>query len=50
VRPVYFAVFKLMNSSELCRLLHWQIPRLGSLQDLVHVICYAPIAVDALAP
>jgi hypothetical protein len=35
---------------ELRRLLHRQIGRLGSLQDFVHVICDAPVAVREVRP
>ena len=37
VTPICFAVFKFMTSSNSHRLLHWQVSRLCSLEDLVHV-------------
>ncbi len=37
VRPICFAALRLMTNSNFCRLLHRQISRFGTSQDLVHV-------------
>ena len=45
VSPICFAVFKIDHQLKLCRLLHGEIGRLGSLQDFVHIVGDAPVAV-----
>src|SRR5262252_3073330 len=35
---------------ELCRLLDWQIGRLRTLQDLVHIACSTPVHVKVVRP
>jgi hypothetical protein len=45
VSPISLAVFKLIISSKFVGLLDRKIGRLGSFEDLVHVIRYAPVAV-----
>jgi hypothetical protein len=43
VSPISLAVFKLIISSKFVGLLDRKIGRLGSFEDLVHVIRYAPV-------
>src|SRR5262245_43563148 len=48
--PDLFSRLQIDDEFELRRLLHRQIGRLGSLQDLVHEICDAPVAVREVRP
>ena len=50
VRPICFAVLRLITSSNFVGCSTGQIGRLGSLQDFVHVICDAPVAVREVRP
>ena len=42
------AVFRLMTSSNLRRLLDWQIGGLGAFQDFIHVAGGSPVHVDGV--
>ena len=50
VRPIWFAVLRLITSSNLVGCSHRQISSLGSLQDSVHVISDAAVAVREVRP
>ena len=50
VRPICFAVFRLITSSNFVGCSHRQIGGLGSLQDSVHVVGDAPVAVREVRP
>ena len=42
--------FEIDDEVELCRLFNWQVGRLGSLEDLVHVSRNTPVAVREIRP
>src|SRR4029453_4277449 len=44
-KPDLLCRFQIYHQLELRGLFHWQVSRLGSLQDSVHVVCDAPVAV-----
>ena len=50
VRPICFAAFKVDDELKLRCLLHRQISRFGTFQDLVHVNSRAPIEVIVVRP
>ena len=49
-QPDLLGCFQIDHQLKLRRLLHRQIGGLGSLQDSVHVICDAPVAVRLVRP
>ena len=50
VRPICFAVLRFITSSNFVGCSTGKIGRLGTLQDSVHVICDAPVAVREVRP